>query len=174
MLRDKNVELTALRKSEAKKLFSWINDRDLVLWNSSYRPIAWESHKEWFRSITNRSDVSIFAIRHLRSKRLIGTCQLHSISCTHRSAELAIRIGEKNLLGRGLGTEALRLLLIHGFEDLNLNRIYLTVMNHNKRAIRAYRKIGFRIEGKMRSSAFIGGSFVDVILMGILKREFRR
>ncbi|MET9023494.1 GNAT family protein [Actinopolymorpha sp. NPDC004070] len=45
--------------------------------------------------------------------------------------------------GRGLGTEAVRLMVAHGFEQLGLHRISLNVYDFNPRARRAYEKVGF-------------------------------
>ncbi len=41
----------------------------------------------------------------------------------------------------------------------------------NPRAVRAYEKVGFRVEGTRRRSAFVGGHSVDSYLMGVLAEE---
>jgi RimJ/RimL family protein N-acetyltransferase len=89
----------------------------------------------------------------------------------HRSAELQIRIGDASARGRGLGSEAVRLLVEFGFRDLNLHRIWLRVFRSNTRALRTYAAAGFVKEGIMRDAAFIDGRFVDVVVMRKLDRE---
>jgi RimJ/RimL family protein N-acetyltransferase len=64
-----------------------------------------------------------------------------------------------------------RLLVKHGFETLNLNRIYLQVFANNPRAIRAYEKAGFIHEGRKRQAEFRDGQYIDVLLMSILRDE---
>jgi len=73
---------------------------------------------------------------------------------------------------QGLGAEAMSLLLRHGFETLNLNRILLRVYADNPRAIRSYQKAGFVQEGTLREAVFKRGKFEDVHLMSVLRREW--
>jgi diamine N-acetyltransferase len=94
---------------------------------------------------------------------------LLNINWRHRSGELQIRIGDAASRGRGLGTEAVRLLCDFGFADLNLHRIYLHVFASNSRAIGAYEKAGFVREGLLRQAAYIDGQWVDVVLMGLIR-----
>ncbi len=81
-------------------------------------------------------------------------------------------IGDKTYWNRGYGTEAVRLLVKHGFNTLNLNRIFLHVFENNPRAIRAYEKAGFVHEGRERQAEFTEGEYMDVLVMSILKDEF--
>jgi RimJ/RimL family protein N-acetyltransferase len=90
----------------------------------------------------------------------------------HRSAELQIRIGADDARDRGLGTEAVQLLLRCGFEQLDLHRIYLHVFETNERALRLYRRVGFRTEGVLRDGARIEEEWVNVVLMAILRPEY--
>jgi RimJ/RimL family protein N-acetyltransferase len=60
-------------------------------------------HEEWFASVRARPDVVIFAIRRRADNALIGTCQLRDIHPVHRSAELRIRLGERDQRDRGYG-----------------------------------------------------------------------
>lgn len=164
--------LSPLRDSDCDILYSWINDKELVLSNAPYRSVSYTDHLKWFESIRNRPDVVIHGIRLVQDDTMIGSCQLHSIDQTHRSAELQIRIGEKNFQGQGIGAEACRLLLEHAFVSLNLNRVYLHVFETNKQAIALYKKCGFVVEGTLRRAAYIDGHWLDVLVMGILQEEF--
>ena len=168
------VALGPITASDAPILFEWINDRDLVLFNAAYRPTHEAAHLAWVRSLADRRDLVAFAIRTVPGKRLIGVCQLTGIDPIHRRADLQIRMGDDRTRGRGLGLEAVRLLLAFGFGDLNLHRISLQVFATNARAIKTYERAGFRHEGRLRDAMFLDGRFVDVLAMAILDREFRR
>lgn len=172
MLRSENVYLAPLTEDDQAQLFVWINERDQVVYNASYKPISNLQHKEWFESVQKRKDVVIFGIRKTDSSNLIGSCQLVSINHVHRSAELKIRIGEVEERHKGYGTEAVGLLLSFAFNDLNLNRVFLQVFETNQSAIRAYEKAGFVREGLMRNAAYINGEYVAIIPMGILATEY--
>jgi len=172
MLKSAHLLLTPPTVADLPIMFDWINDREQVLSNAPYKPVTEEAHKAWFESIQQRNDLVIFGIRLLEDKRLIGSCQLHSINHVHRSAELQIRIGEPSQRGQGYGTEAVRLLLDFAFKDLNLHRVYLHVFSTNAAAIRLYEKAGFKREGLLRKAAHIDGAYVDIVMMGILREDY--
>jgi RimJ/RimL family protein N-acetyltransferase len=172
-VKSSSVVLTSLRRSDAPQLFAWINDRDQVLFNAPYAPVHQRQHAKWFDALETRRDAVIFGIRRRAGARLIGVCQLLSISPIHRSAELQIRIGEPTARNHGLGTQAVRTLVHFAFRDLNLNRVSLHVFATNRRALRAYEKSGFRREGLLRQAAHIDGAYVDVVVMGILRSDVR-
>jgi diamine N-acetyltransferase len=172
MLKEDHVELTPLTADDLPRMFGWINDRELVLFNAPYKPVHEDQHKEWFETIKRRSDVALFGIRLRRTNKLIGSCQLHSIHPVNRSAEFQIRLGEVDEQGHGYGTEATRMLLDFGFKDLNLNRVYLHVFSNNAPAIRVYEKAGFVREGMLRQAAYLDGKYLDVLVMGILRQEY--
>jgi RimJ/RimL family protein N-acetyltransferase len=162
--------LVPLREEDAETLFRWITDRELVELSSRFAPPTPEQHRRWFDDIRSRDDVEIYGIRPADDEnRLVGSCQLHSIDHEQKSAELQIRIGERDSWGRGLGTEAVRLLVQHAFEGLDLHRVQLQVFATNARAIRSYEKAGFEVEGRRRDAAFVGRGYVDVLVMSRLR-----
>jgi RimJ/RimL family protein N-acetyltransferase len=164
------VRLSPIRPADSASLFRWINDRELVLFSAGFHPVHANQHAAWMRAIAKRSDTVVFAIRRRQGNRLIGVCQLHSVSAVHRSAELQIRIGDGKARGRGYGVEAVRLLVDFAFRDLNLHRVWLRVFRTNTRALKTYAAAGFAKEGVMRAAAFVNGRFVDVVVMGITRR----
>ena len=63
-------------------------------------------------------------------------------------------------------------MLDHAFRRLGLHRVGLSVFAFNERAIRAYQKAGFRIEGRLREAIWRDGHYVDEVQMGILSSEW--
>ena len=169
MLRGERIMLAPLRDDDSRSLFGWINEREDVLLSAPYKPVHGADHAEWFDAIRSSPDTVVFGIRLVEDDRLVGSGQLHGIDARARSAELQIRIGEEDARGRGLGGEALQLLLRHGFDDLNLRRIWLRVFATNERALRAYEAAGFVEEGRLREAAYVDGGFVDVVVMARLR-----
>ncbi len=166
------VRLRPLRKEDSALLYDWITHRELVILNAPFYPVSEADHAAWIESmLTKRMDLVIFVIEELETSQAIGTCQLLNINWRHRSAELQIRIGNEQFLGRGFGSEAVRLLCNFGFADLNLHRIYLHVFANNIRAFNAYKKCEFSQEGLLKESAFIDGAWEDVVVMGKLNRH---
>ena len=132
-MRGDHVALEPLRDEDSPRLFEWINDRELVLLSAPFEPVARPDHDAWFERIRRSEDVEIFGIRLLDGDELIGSCQLKEIDRAEGVAELQIRIGAEGERGRGLGTEAVGLLLDHAFDDLGLQRVGLEVFPSNER-----------------------------------------
>ncbi len=110
---------------------------------------------------------------HLRdTDRLIGTCAFSQLDGDNGSALFHITIGEKDAWGRGYGTEATELMLEHAFERLGLHRVALSVFAFNERAIRAYRKAGFVVEGRARESIWRDGRYWDELQMSMLDSDW--
>jgi RimJ/RimL family protein N-acetyltransferase len=87
-------------------------------------------------------------------------------------AWLGIGIGDREQWGKGYGREAMELVLRYGFHELNLHRIQLTVFEYNERAIALYEKLGFRREGVYREFMQRDGKRYDMLLYGLLRREW--
>ena len=90
-----------------------------------------------------------------------------------RKAEFGINLGDVAYQNKGFGTEAARLAIRFGFEELNLNRIGLSVFANNTRAIRCYQKAGFVQEGCLRQAFYRSGQFHDEYRFAILRDEWQ-
>ena len=113
------------------------------------------------------------AIHERDTGRLIGSCALSQVDGENGSAMYHITIGEKDTWGQGYGTQATQLMLDHAFGTLGLHRIALTVFEFNERAIRAYRRCGFAVEGRARESIWRDGRWWDELAMSVLAPEWR-
>jgi RimJ/RimL family protein N-acetyltransferase len=118
------------------------------------------------------TDMLAMAIHIRENERLIGTCAFSQLDGDNGAALFHITIGEKDAWGQGYGTEATSLMVDHGFGRLGLHRIALTVFEFNARAIRAYEKCGFVVEGRAREGVFRDGRFWDEIHMSMLVNEW--
>lgn len=159
------VQLTGIRPEDAEPLFRWINDPETVRFNAPYKPVHWINHEDWLRSL-NGDGAAVYAIRTTADDLLIGVAQLVHIDPIHCSAEVRIRIGEEKYRGGGYGTEALRLLVEAAWKQLNLHSVYTYVFADNPRAVKAYQKAGFEIEGTLKQRAHINGRYVDMWILG--------
>lgn len=103
----------------------------------------------------------------------IGAIQLSDIDPWARHAELGVFIGDPAYRGKGLGSEAMRLLLSFAFRQLNLHKVWLTVDADNQTAIRCYDRLGLRRDGVERDAIYRDGAYLDRIVMSILEDEFQ-
>ena len=74
--------------------------------------------------------------------------------------------------GKGYGKATYQLLLKYCFNYLNLNRVWLSVLETNTIAISLYKKVGFILEGRQRQAIFREGKYVDYLMMSILREEY--
>ena len=152
----------------------WYGDQEvwhLTSWASA--PLGSRAVRKLFddREVSSADDS--FAIHARGKEEPIGVITLTNISETHDSADLSIIVGSPEDRDRGYGREAISLILRHGFEDLDLNRIALSVFEFNKPAIATYEKLGFHEEGRYRQAIKRGDTYFDAILMSLTKAEWR-
>ena len=101
----------------------------------------------------------------------IGTCSYEKIDKLNLSGEIGYDL-LKEYWGRGFMTEALRIIIEYGFENLNLNRIEAHTAAINTASRDLLRKLGFSEEGIFRDSSFFRGEFRDDCTYSLLRREW--
>ena len=135
---------------------------------ATVRPIDRIRTGAWLRFV--RRHPHAWIIEH--EGRLLGEARLDDLDRDPGVARLAIGFYDPAKLGRGLGREAIRLVLAYAFGPLRLHRVGLRVIAYNVRAIRCYAACGFVEEGREREVAYIDGAWHDDVLMGLLAGEF--
>lgn len=121
---------------------------------------------EWMRD----SDSNVLLAIETLAGEFVGSVGLHGIDPRNRQAELGIWIARPHW-DKGYGTDAVRVASRFGFREMDLQRVYLHVYDTHPRGIRAYEKVGFKEEGRLRRGQFVGGGYVDVIVMGLLAED---
>lgn len=176
MIYGERIRLRAIEREDIPRFVEWLNDPEVTAGLYINLPLASWDETRWFEGLSGREaaerPLAVDARLPEGGWKHIGNVGLHSQEKIHRSAEFGIFIGEKAYWNTGYGTEATRLTVKHGFETLNLNRIYLTVYETNPRAVRAYEKAGFVREGVQRQAIYRNGRYIDMILMSILRAEW--
>jgi RimJ/RimL family protein N-acetyltransferase len=125
--------------------------------------------RAWWEGVRNNPNAQAFAIESLAGDT-VGVCSLEDIHAPSRSAILGIWIGA-SYWDQGFGTDAVRTLCRFGFQEMNLQRIGLSVFDVNQRGVRAYEKVGFKEEGRRRRGMFVDGAYCDVVMMGLLAED---
>lgn len=131
-----------------------------------------DAEQDWYERIAKGDDIVYLAIYEASTMRPIGGVNLHKINKAHRSAELGIMIGEKDLRGKGYGTEAVQLMCDFGFNALGLNSIMLLTYEFNVAGQKAYEKVGFKEIGRRREARWFAGRYWDDIYYDLLAIEF--
>jgi diamine N-acetyltransferase len=175
MITGNRIRLRAPERSDIPSFVRWINDPEVTAGLIISLPMSLVEEEAWFDNMIQRppeEHVLVIEAAADDGWKMIGSCGYHGINWKDRQGEVGILIGEKEFWGQGYGTEAMRLLVCHGFDTLNLNRVFLQVFDNNPRAIRSYEKIGFVHEGRLRQDIFKNGAYRDVLIMSILRSEW--
>jgi RimJ/RimL family protein N-acetyltransferase len=175
VLKGHRVTLRNLVREDLSILCAFNNDLEVELASGGDPPVP-----RSFARLQARYDDSLrrgerdgchFAIES--EGTLIGVCDLFHFDETAHTCKLGILNGDKNYWGQELGREAINLLLQYAFQYRNQHKVWLRVNANSKRAINAYRARGFVEEGRQRAHVWSDGRYLDLILMGVLREEWK-
>ncbi|MFB5368982.1 GNAT family N-acetyltransferase [Enterococcus faecalis] len=173
MFENKNIKLRKLSTNDYTTYHNWRNDIEVMQTTSPQLDIyTLEETEQFISMIASQSNAKGYMIEYKETGKTVGIISLINIDYKNRSAECIIDIGSKDMWGKGIGTEAMSLILEFAFNELNLHRVYLQVFSFNERAVNLYEKIGFTHVGKFREALYRTGKWHDIIIMDILKNEY--
>lgn len=168
------VRLRGVRDDDLPTLAKWEMDPGRMTTQSNWvvpssEAAARERIAKW---TANEKDDLGFAIETLGDTPvLVGNLGLWGARPKDRCATLGIALGREHV-GRGYGTDAVRVIVNYGFREMGLHRIQLVVAPFNPAGIRAYEKAGFVVEGRRREVVQHDGRWYDEVLMAILDHEW--
>jgi RimJ/RimL family protein N-acetyltransferase len=171
-----HVRLTTLSQDDLPIIATWYQDAEFMrlLDARPASPQSAESLHTWLEEAQKASDGYLFAVRLLEDDTLIGFIELDGILWTHGAAWFSIAIGLSGYREKGYGTEAARLTLAFAFQELNMHRVQATVFSYNRRSMAMFERLGFQHEGAFREFIHRDGQRYDMLLYGILRREFEK
>jgi RimJ/RimL family protein N-acetyltransferase len=175
MIYGNGLRLRAIEKEDIPRFVRWLNDPEVRENLLLFAPMSLDEEEEWYNSVLKRpKEERPLAIEiEIGGEWLtIGNISLMRIDWHARHSEVGLFIGEKQYWNRGYGSEALRVMVGYAFDFLNLNKVYLNVYETNPRGIRAYQKVGFVEEGRLRQEVYKNGRYIDVLVMSILRSEW--
>jgi RimJ/RimL family protein N-acetyltransferase len=117
-------------------------------------------------------DAAQFSVVELRTDELAGEAVLWGIDSHNRTAHVGLSL-RPSFRGRGLSTDIVRALCVYGFDVRGLHRLQVDTLADNAAMIRAAERAGFTQDGRCREAAWIAGSFVDEVLLGLLESDYR-
>ncbi len=170
MIYGERIALRAIEQQDLPDYVEWLNDPKVLEYFGSYSPLSLAQEEKWYEEMLQDRSFSAFAIEF--EGQHIGGAGLSEIDGRNASAEIGLFIGKPELWGQGLGFDVMQTLLRFGFEQMNLNRIFLQVFAGNERAIHLYEKLDFQHEGRWRQAQFRHDRYHDLIWMSVLRDEW--
>jgi len=169
----KTVDLRPLSLEDVSDTYvGWLNDAEVCEFNSHHvYPNTHELAVEYVTRVRSQKDDLVLAVIAKDTKKHIGNISLQNINPVNRSAEFAILMGDKGSWGKGIGTEAAKLIVKHGFEQLNLHRIYCGTSEENIAMQKLAIALGFQQEGVRKDGMYKNGAFRDIIEYGLLRKD---
>ncbi|HXW46052.1 MAG TPA: GNAT family protein [Streptosporangiaceae bacterium] len=158
-----------LQDPEALKLTGSRHDADVRAWDDA----AEAAFLDWYGTRSDQPDRLDLAVVDRASGQCVGEVVLNGWDGGNRSCGFRVLIGPRGR-DRGLGTEATRMIVGYGFEQLGLHRISLEVYAFNPRASHVYEKVGFVPEGVLRDALRWDGGWVDATVMSVLAPDWSR
>lgn len=171
-LEGERLYLSPLNIKDVDKYIEWMADINFASKLGSTSRIFNKVNEAEFVEEKLKTGDYIFGIIEKETNELIGNCSIFNIDSTNSTAEIGIMIGKESARGKGYGTESMGILADYSFNYLNFNSLFLKVKEFNPGAIRCYEKVGFKLIGKRRNSAYVNGKYYNNIYMDLLKTEF--
>lgn len=172
ILKGPRVTLRPLKLKDAENYVRWFRDKAVMRhFNRNVHNISLREEQRWIRQQWQKQNMLNWAI--IVDEKHIGGTGIR-LDKKNKSAHWGIVIGNKKEWGKGYAGEAIKLCADYVFKELKYQRLDLTVEMPNKKALKAYKKAGFKLEGVMRRSKYnpILKNYVDMGVMSILKKEW--
>lgn len=174
------VELRPFRAEDVFAIAECLADPELLKFTGSVHSTAEtvgrkvevdQKLRDWYGSRNDQVDRLDLAVVERATGECVGEVVLNQLDLDDQRCNFRTLIGPRGR-GRGLGSEATRLIVDHGFGVLGLHRIGLDVYDFNPRAQRAYEKAGFVVEGRLREEFRFDDEWHDSILMAMLCEDW--
>jgi [ribosomal protein S5]-alanine N-acetyltransferase len=160
---------------DAAALLKISQDADVMLY---YGMAAFRSKVEaldeiqWFNRLFSRGEGLRWVITEKGNGAYLGDIGLHNYVRAHARAEVGFKLARSHW-HQGLMTEALQPVLAYGFATLRLNRIEAVVDPRNTACLGLLKKAGFASEGLLREYEHEAAGFVNLVMLSLLKRDWR-
>jgi len=166
------VKLVPFSQEYIDKSVEWHSDEEIAKRIGIWVKYTQDEIRYVIDSMANNPATKIFGIDS--NGKAIGYALLKNIDYKNHSAESHITIGDKASWKTGRGFIAYENILAYGFKDLGLNRVQTFVISDNKELVKLMEKkpFGFQQEGVLRQVLARDGEYLDVIVYGLLKKEF--
>ena len=159
------IYLRKMTLEDTDDIIRWRNAKHVMERFLFREPLTRDMHLQWIAKKVETGLVEQFVICEKESRKGVGSFYFRDIDKVNRTAELGIFLGEESALGKGYGTEAVRLGMEYAFNVMNLKKVILRVLSENQTAIHSYEKNGFCVIPERMEKMVLDGKEETVIFM---------
>lgn len=157
------VNFINLSDREKSLVRSWRNHLDVRSWMFNDSLISSRKHKNFIESLVS-NEKDFYWLLKRKEAQYLGVIYFNRVDTKNKNAYLGIY---RNPLLKGIGHIVMRCLKTLAFDKAKLHTLKAEMLNTNKRAIKFYKREGFKIEGKLKNFVRRGKSWKDVVIMGL-------
>lgn len=161
MLESSKLILRPLEIKDVDTLYLWENDR--ANWHVSHTISPYSKHvlTDYVQSVTDiYSDKQLrLIIEEKATGKAMGTLDLFDCDFKNKKTGIGILIAESAERGKGVATEALKIVLEYCYKVLALNQVYCNILEENAESLHLFEKSGFVKIGLKKGWVFSDGTF---------------
>jgi RimJ/RimL family protein N-acetyltransferase len=173
MIQGKHVGLRALEKEDLPLLMKWRNQPSMRKFFRETDEINSFKQENWFEHVMSKTSAhKMFAIVKNDTNELLGACGLCYIDWVNRSADFSIYLGYKDLyIDAILAVEAAELMREHGFNVLNLHRLWAEIYSIDEAKKEFFNILQFNFDGTHRETYWYEGKWHDSLYYSSLSTD---
>lgn len=175
MLKGNKVGLRAVEKTDLPFFKDWRNIPEFRKNFREVRELSLSDQEAWYESLQKTKHINyMFTIVDLEDDQPIGAAGLLYVNWIIRSADFSFYIGKNNsyIDNEGYSEEASKLLIDYGFNNLNLNKIWMELYEFDLKKIKFFiEKFNFKKDGVLRDNCFESGKYHNSIIISKLKTD---
>ena len=163
------LRLEPLAVEHVPFVMTWVNDREVTQYFAGLQDEVSEAEERRFvEALAASPDDRAFSI--FDGDDYLGQCSINKIYWPARNGRVFIAL-RRSAQGRGHGQAALARLMELAWNELELHKLWLIVRRDNHRAQSLYVGLGFEFEGVLRDEYCVGGRYLDMVRMAVLRPE---
>jgi diamine N-acetyltransferase len=172
-LEGERVFLRTINRSDLTELNELMDDRATLVLTGSVFPNTEKELEEFYERCQTTDTRVWFVIVDKEKNRIIGETGFLRIFMPWRTTDFTLEIWDKKYWGRGYGKEIAALMFEYGFDYLNFHRMAIGVVEKNARAMKFWKSLGFKEEGRQIDGFFSEGEYSDFVMMYLLETDYR-
>ncbi len=163
------INLLPLEKEDMPFVMKWVNNEGISYYNGARFPVSLHEQNTWYEKTQNDKSKKKLIICNKEGVKA-GMVSLFNIDLRNQNAEAGIYI-DTAYQGKGYAKEALNIIVKFGFNELNMHKIYATILDFNMNSIKLFEAVGFKPEYIKKDVYYTNGKFCDVHVLSVFRKQ---